>query len=558
MCANPCTADYGPATADMDARAGTETASGFSSYRSKGERVGRKSVKTHVGSVEEETKTSETRFTRESNSRKRLGSRRSEGTDSKFPSLKSGSKILANKSLKANEKEGKSKQGDGDKGREGMDKGSKKNKVDSQEGLLRVGLEMCSKSGDVMGALELYDSAQREGIVLGQYHYTVLLYLCSSAAIGVIRPAKSGTGSRSLDVLCSSSEVPECLADFRETSKESSVKTVLKIPVSNNGVSVDSMKGHQNKSHQNSHKQVLDPNGLTLEVAKDDLDGSFFEMEKLPSVSMGFNQSNTRILEGQMHLRKGFDKSQIIKKDDEIWVSEDFKKYALQRGFEIYEKMCLEKVPMNEATLTSVARMAMSIGNGDMAFDMVKQMKPLGINPRLRSYGPAISAFCKNGEIEKAFDVEKHMLDHGVYPEVPELEALLRVSIEAGNSDKVYYILHKLRTSVRQVSHSTANLIVKWFKSNAAANAGKRNWDRRLISEAIANGSGGWHGHGWLGRGKWSVSCTTVGANGLCQCCGEKLATIDLDPIETEKFAESVASIAIKRENNSSFQKFQV
>ena len=37
-----------------------------------------------------------------------------------------------------------------------------------------------------------------------------------------------------------------------------------------------------------------------------------------------------------------------------------------------------------------------------------------------------------------------------------------------------------------------------------------------------------------------------------------KLATIDLDPVETEDFAESVASIAIKREKNSSFQKFQV
>ncbi|CBI28050.3 unnamed protein product, partial [Vitis vinifera] len=474
----------------MGGRTGKETGSGFSSYGSKGERVGRKSVKTHVGWAVEEK--NEKRFTRERYSKKRLDSRRNGGTSSKFPSLKSESKNLVNKSLKANEKEEeKSKKGDADKVREEMEKGSKKNKVDSQEGLLRVGLEMCSKNGDVMGALELYDSALREGIELGQYHYTVLLYLCSSAALGVIRPAKSGTGSR------------------------------------------------------------------TFEVAKDDLDGSITEMDKLSQVSNCFNQSNSQLLEGQMHLRKGVDDSTNKKEDNEIRVSEDFKKYALRRGFEIYEKMCLEKVPMNEATLTSVARMAMSMGNGDMAFDMVKQMKPLGINPRLRSYGPALSAFCNNGDIEKAFGVEEHMLEHGVYPEEPELEALLRVGIEAGKSDKVYYVLHKLRTSVRQVSHSTANLIEKWFKSNAAAAAGKGNWDQRLISEAIVNGGGGWHGQGWLGKGKWNVSHTNVGADGLCLCCGEKLATIDLDPTETEKFAESVASIAIKREKNSSFQKFQ-
>ena len=154
-------------------------------------------------------------------------------------------------------------------------------------------------------------------------------------------------------------------------------------------------------------------------------------------------------MEGQIHLRTGVDDSTNIKEDKKIWVSEDLKKYALQRGFEIYEKMCLEKVPMNEATLTSAVRMEISMGNDDMAFDMVKQMKPLGINARLRSYGPTLFAFCNNGDIEKAFGVEEHMLEHGVYPEEPELEALLRVAIEPGKSAKVYYVLHKLRTSVR-------------------------------------------------------------------------------------------------------------
>lgn len=327
-------------------------------------------------------------------------------------------------------------------GEERIEKGAKRRKqVDSPAALLRLGLEMCSKKGDVMGALELYDSAKREDLLMSQYDYNVLLYLCSSAATGIIHPAKSAKGNGD--------------------------------------------------------------------------DGS------------------------------------------EIQVTEDFKNIALNRGFEIYEKMCLEGVEMNESSLTSVARMALAMGNGEMAFETVKKMKALGISPRLRSYGPAISAFCKNGDIDKAFSVEKHMLENNVHPEEPELEALLRLSVEMGRADKVYYLLHKLRTSVRKVSPSVANLVEKWFNSTGASRVGKRKWDKKLVVTAIADRGGGWHGEGWLGAGKWSILRTSVGEDGFCTCCNEKLAIIDLDPVQTENFAESVAAIATKREKNASFQKFQ-
>ncbi|XP_039066223.1 proteinaceous RNase P 1, chloroplastic/mitochondrial-like [Hibiscus syriacus] len=377
---------------------------------------------------------------------------------------------------------------------------SKKDKVNSPSVNLRGQLDMCSKRGDVMGAIQLYDKALKEGITMGQYHYAVLLYLCSSAAVGFVQPAKSGTGNRPLNMLQISNDIGNSI------SSELAVR------------------GRRSFDH---------------------IDSSFFE-KNLNRFSKGSAKPYSQLSEGPS-----------CQEDDEIWVSEDVKKYALVKGFEIYEKMRSDNVPMNEATLTAVARMAMSMGNGDMAFDMVKKMKPLGINPKLRSYGPALSVFCSTGDVDKAFEVEKHMLEDGVQPEEPELEALLRVSVGAGKGDKVYYLLHKLRTSVRKVSPSTADVIVKWFESKAASRVGKRKIDKRLIKVAIENGGGGWHGQGWLGKGKWSISHTVVGADALCKCCGEKLALIDLDPVETEKFAESVASIAIKREKNFSFQKFQ-
>lgn len=366
------------------------------------------------------------------------------------------------------------------------DSASKKSKKDSKLELpdvrLRVALEQCSKRGDFQGAIELYDSARREGIRLVQYHYTVLLYLCSSAAVGVVQPAKSGKGARVLNS--------------------------LHLP-------------HE-ESLDNETTSSTEPGDIS------DVDSSNDEI--------GDNMREDRV----------------------IHLSDDLKEYALKRGFEIYELMLSENVPVNEAILTSVARMAMSMGDGDRAFDIVKQMKSLGINPRLRSYGPALSVFCDTANVQKAFEVENHMLENGVYPEEPELEALLRVSTGAGNGEKVYYVLHKLRTSVRKVSPSTAELIEKWFNSSVASKIGKRKWEQKVIREAIRNGGGGWHGQGWLGRGKWKVSHASLGDDGSCQCCGEKLALIDLDPKETENFAESVAAIAIKRERNWGFQKFQV
>ncbi|KAK1413893.1 hypothetical protein QVD17_29630 [Tagetes erecta] len=395
-------------------------------------------------------------------------------------------KVLKNETLEKNvkgkfsrnEKNQKNvKLGEKDEGVEKKVKKGKKGKFDSPVIVLRIGLEICSKLGDVMGAIGIFDLAKREDVKLGQYHYAVILYLCSSAAVGVVQPAKSGR----TDTNSNASS-----ANFEEKT-----------------VKLDTVCG---------------------------------TLDELISFINDHENSFART---------------------EIKVGEDVKEYALKRGFEIYEQMVSDKVPMNEAILTSLARMAMSRDDGEMAFELVKQMKDLGINPRLRSYGPALSVFCKNGNLEKAFEIEEHMLAHGVYPEEPELELLLSVSVEASRSDKVYYLLHKLRTSVRKVLPSTASLIEKWFKSRTASRIGKRKWDQQLIDQAVENGGGGWHGQGWLGTGKWNVVRSVVGKDGSCECCGEKLATIDLDPVETERFAESVAKIARQRERNSSFEKFQ-
>jgi proteinaceous RNase P len=235
---------------------------------------------------------------------------------------------------------------------------------------------------------------------------------------------------------------------------------------------------------------------------------------------------------------------------------------AARRGMEVYEHMLEVQAPFNEAIFTSLSRLAVATGDGDWAFDIVKKMASQGIAPRLRSYGPALLCFCENNDIHKAFEVDKHMEEAGVLPDENILANLLKVSIEAGEEKKVYSLLHRLRKRVRDLSSTTVTTIESWFTGEIASSIGESR-NKRLSTEEIrktieANG-GGWHGLGWLGKGKWEVKRTNLSKEGLCLSCGERLCTIDLDPVETAEFADTIARFACEREHlPNQFKEFQV
>lgn len=65
-------------------------------------------------------------------------------------------------------------------------KGKKKEHMELPESLLKYKLDMCSRHGKLVEALQLYDEARENGVPLSQYHYNVMLYLCSSAGSGAL------------------------------------------------------------------------------------------------------------------------------------------------------------------------------------------------------------------------------------------------------------------------------------------------------------------------------------------------------------------------------------
>ncbi|CAO2044368.1 unnamed protein product, partial [Urochloa humidicola] len=230
---------------------------------------------------------------------------------------------------------------------------------------------------------------------------------------------------------------------------------------------------------------------------------------------------------------------------------------AAQRGFDIFARMEADGVQPNEATLTSVARLAAATRDPAMAFSVVRRMAAAGIPPRLRTYGPALFAYCDAEDADGAGQVEAHMNASGVVPEEPELAALFRVNADKARADEVYRLLHRTRALVRQVCDTTAQAVEAWFCSDAASEAGVDKWDPRKVREGVVKGGGGWHGQGWLGKGPWSIGRTEMDKDGACQRCGERLVCIDIDPSETDNFASSLTELAIKREARDDFLRFQ-
>ncbi|XP_016443537.1 proteinaceous RNase P 2-like [Nicotiana tabacum] len=230
------------------------------------------------------------------------------------------------------------------------------------------------------------------------------------------------------------------------------------------------------------------------------------------------------------------------------------KKPAIEFGFRIFDHMVSSNVTPNEATVTAVARLAAATDDGDKAFELAKGMGNCG---KLRTYGPTLFCYCKMGEADKAYQVEDHMRSIGLQLEEAELVGLLKVSVEKEREEKVYQYLHKLRMSVRSVSESAAEIIHSWFGGEVAAKVGLSDWDMGQVKEAILQNGGGWHGRGWLGKGKWTVQRSRIAPDGRCLTCREQLVCVDIDKAETERFAEAVASLAMEREVHSNFKEFQ-
>ncbi|XP_071711131.1 proteinaceous RNase P 2 [Rutidosis leptorrhynchoides] len=231
---------------------------------------------------------------------------------------------------------------------------------------------------------------------------------------------------------------------------------------------------------------------------------------------------------------------------------------AIDRGFDIFNYMISSNINPNEATITAVSRLAAAKDDADLSLQLVQSLVKYNDKPRLRTYDSALLCYVKRLDAEKAYLVEKEILNSGLCLEETEIGALLKVSAEVGNAGKVYEYLHKLRTSVRCVSESSAKVIEHWFSGvfGVGASGGLGECDTGRVKDAVLKNGGGGHGLGWIGNGKWEVSRTNVDLGGCCCACRDRLVCVDVSKEDNEKFAQSVVALATEREKYSNFTNF--
>ncbi|XP_077234478.1 proteinaceous RNase P 3-like [Tasmannia lanceolata] len=226
-------------------------------------------------------------------------------------------------------------------------------------------------------------------------------------------------------------------------------------------------------------------------------------------------------------------------------------------GYKIFNHMLASNIKPTEADMTPLVVIAATRKKGDIAFRLVKDMRFYNLCPTLSSCRIPLSFFCENLEVDKAYSVEEYMVSMGVKLEEKEIVALLEISALYERAEKVYSYLQKLRESVSCVSETTAQILKNWFSLKSASKMGKLDWDVGLVKEAVLKNGGGWHGLGWLGKGKWKFSRSRVGSDGSCSGCKEILVDVDIDLAETEKLAELIASLSFDKEITATFRNFQ-
>ncbi|KAK4842148.1 hypothetical protein QYF36_016520 [Acer negundo] len=191
------------------------------------------------------------------------------------------------------------------------------------------------------------------------------------------------------------------------------------------------------------------------------------------------------------------------------------KDLAINYGFCVFNHMFSNKVVPNEALVTFIVMLASTKKNGDYAFELIKKMnKKYNLVPQLMTYDPTLLCFCEN--------------------------------------------LEKLRNSMRCVSDEKVKAIEDWFCREKATGVKRVSFDEGSVKEVVLKNGGGWHGLRWIGtsigfqrEGVWIRMENAV-------FCGHELVSVDINDAETEKFARSIAGLAMEKKVKANFSKFQV
>ncbi|EIE26949.1 hypothetical protein COCSUDRAFT_59444 [Coccomyxa subellipsoidea C-169] len=206
--------------------------------------------------------------------------------------------------------------------------------------------------------------------------------------------------------------------------------------------------------------------------------------------------------------------------------SEEWVKVA-RRGKELWQTLKERGGGKSEVCYTALARMAATEGKPDQALDAAREALATGLHLKLRSFVPALKAYCAAGNVDAAFKVDELIAEQELDLTEDEYALLIGVCAYGAVWARAEGVLTRIARELTALQEGTLAAVERFFRSPSAAQS--------------------------LGEGQsWVLERCSVSESGQPSCCDGQLEAVDLSPEEYHAFAEGIAALARQKEKRPS------
>lgn len=135
-----------------------------------------------------------------------------------------------------------------------------------------------------------------------------------------------------------------------------------------------------------------------------------------------------------------------------------------ERANAVFNYMVENDVQRTEMTYTALARVEAAAGQPRRSFDVALRSASERLRPKMRTFAPALHAFCAGGDVRGASEVEAAVEGHGLELTEDEFAALVDARAESGDWDAGVATLRRAADAFRVFGDVLANACARFFQ----------------------------------------------------------------------------------------------
>lgn len=309
----------------------------------------------------------------------------------------------------------------------------KKKKPASPEILARMAIHQAAKENDLAGALSAFDRAKAEGVRLNTDLYVSLLYLCSG-----------GDGwETSVQRMYGGGE--QAAAEGEQAAAAGEHAAGGEVARGEDGSAQGADQADQAAGDAEGEARVA-PDAAASAAATEAASGA---EAAASAVAAAAPPPLRQLSEGEVRQRA----QQLF---DEMKASEG-------------------RLTLNEMCFTALARLEARGGDADRAFALAQEMVAQGMDPKLRSFTPALIAYAEQGNADKAFEVDAAIAEQQLDLTESEFARLVQAAAAGDASPASWHraasVLRRIGSELTVLQPDTLSRIHALFASPPAAAA---------------------------------------------------------------------------------------